>query len=165
MKHYIPVPPFTFNKIYDGVKRVDVRLFDKTTQRIRLNDSIVYVDKNSNEEVECLVKGIAMFENFEELTAHIPCHLIGYSNSEEIAVRLNRMYPDKFRLSFFACALFIDRIVDRANERHGKENADYSDRIYDDEERVRMKKASQPSKRMTFDEERLLYGMHNYQRD
>ncbi len=166
MKHHIPVPPFTFNKIYDGVKKVDIRLFDKTTQRIRLGDSILYIDKNSGEDIECQVKGIAMFENFEELIAHIPSQLIGYSNANEIAIRIKRMYPDKYRMSFFATALFIDRVADRANEREGNSIDDYTEeKVYTDEERVRMKQSSRPQPRMTFDEERLLYGMHNYQRD
>lgn len=166
MKHRITVPTFTFNKIFDGSKKVDVRIFDKTTQKIRLNDTILYQDINSDKQAECIVKGIVLFENFEELIEHIPSELIGYDNKTEVIVRLKRVYPDKFRLSFFACGLFIDHIPDKEKEREKSIKYLEDENIDTNDIRVRMKKSEhEQKKQMTFAEERLLYGIHNYQHD
>ncbi len=110
MKHIISVVPFTFNKIADKSKRFDIRLFDKKIQQIRLNDTIEYVNIDTHEKIWCVVRGIAMFENFDSLIDVVPPQLIGYDNQEEIRIRINRLYAADEQKEFFACGLFIEEM-------------------------------------------------------
>lgn len=110
MKHILPVAPFTFNKILDKSKKMDIRLFDKKIQQIRLNDTIEYINIENNEKTWSVVKGVAIFENFDSLIDVVPSQLIGYDDKEEIRVRINRMYHQEEQRECFACGLFIEEL-------------------------------------------------------
>lgn len=110
MKHVIKVMPFTYNKIAEGSKKLDVRLFDKQIQQIRLNDIIEYVNVEKDVKILCVVRGIAIFENFDMLIDTIPPQLVGYDDKEEIRVRVNRAYTKEQQKDCFACGLFISEL-------------------------------------------------------
>ncbi len=110
MKHILPVAPFTFNKILDRSKKMDIRLFDKKIQQIRLNDTIEYINIENNEKTWSVVRGVAIFENFDSLIDVVPSQLIGYEDKEEIRVRINRMYRQEEQRECFACGLFIEEL-------------------------------------------------------
>lgn len=110
MKHILPVAPFTFNKILDRSKKMDIRLFDKKIQQIRLNDTIEYINIENNEKTWSVVRGVAIFENFDSLIDVVPPQLIGYEDKEEIRVRINRMYRQEEQRECFACGLFIEEL-------------------------------------------------------
>lgn len=110
MKHILPVAPFTFNKILDRSKKMDIRLFDKKIQQIRLNDTIEYVNIENDEKTWSVVRGVAIFENFDSLIDVVPPQLIGYEDKEEIRVRINRMYRQEEQRECFACGLFIEEL-------------------------------------------------------
>lgn len=110
MKHVLHVPPFSFNKIVDKSKKMDIRLFDKRIQKIRLNDTIEYINIDSNEKTWSVVRGVAIFENFDDLIDVVPPQLIGYDNKEEIRLRISRMYSPEEQKEFFVCGLFIEEM-------------------------------------------------------
>lgn len=110
MKHVLHVPPFSFNKIVDKSKKMDIRLFDKRIQKIRLNDTIEYINIDSNEKTWSVVRGVAIFENFDALIDVVPPQLIGYDNKEEIRLRISRMYSPEEQKEFFVCGLFIEEM-------------------------------------------------------
>lgn len=89
---------------------MDIRLFDKKIQQIRLNDTIEYINIENNEKTWSVVRGVAIFENFDSLIDVVPPQLIGYEDKEEIRVRINRMYRQEEQRECFACGLFIEEL-------------------------------------------------------
>ena len=92
MKHTMCLMRFSFDKIVNGTKRVEVRLFDAEHQKIKLNDVIEFVCHDTGESVLCLVRGILVFERCDDLVALLPSKIFGYDNKEEVRIRLNRRF-------------------------------------------------------------------------
>ena len=92
MKHIMHLMRFSFDKIVNGTKRVDLRLYDEEHKKIKLNDIIEYVREGGDERLVCLVRGIMIFERFDDLIELTPTKMLGYDNKEEIKVRANRVY-------------------------------------------------------------------------
>lgn len=92
MKHTLYLMRFSYDKIVNGTKRVEVRLFDAEHQKIKLNDVIEFVCQETQESVLCLVRGLLVFERCDDLVALLPAKVFGYDNKEEVRIRLDRRY-------------------------------------------------------------------------
>ena len=92
MKHTMFLMRFAFDKIVNGTKRVEIRLFDAEHQKIKLNDVIEFVCQETDERVLCLVRGLLVFERCDDLVTLLPAKVFGYDNKEEVRVRLNRRF-------------------------------------------------------------------------
>ena len=92
MKHTMYLMRFAFDKMVNGTKRVEVRLFDEEHQKIKLNDVIEFVCQETKESVLCLVRGLLVFERCDDLVALLPAQVFGYDNKEEVRIRLNRRF-------------------------------------------------------------------------
>ena len=92
MKHTMYLMRFSFDKIVNGTKRIEVKLFDEEHQKIKLNDVIEFVCQDTNERVLCLVRGLLVFERCDDLVTLLPSKVFGYDNKEEVRVRLNRRF-------------------------------------------------------------------------
>lgn len=107
MKHTIDVHEFSFNKIKSGSRKVAVHLFDEKTQKIEINDVLAMRNISTGEQIECTIKGIALFDNFEDLIDIIGATPLGYDNKKEIMIRLNRMYSKEVQDNYSAVAFFL----------------------------------------------------------
>ena len=83
---------FSYDKIVNGSKRIEMRLFDEEHQKIKLNDVIEFICQENNERLLCLVRGLVVFERFDDLIALFPAKIFGYDNKEEVRVRINRRF-------------------------------------------------------------------------
>lgn len=73
-----------FQKIIEGKKTVELRLYDEKRKRIKLGDIIEFTNiENTNEKITVKVIGLDIYPNFEELYKHIPACDIGYNSDEE----------------------------------------------------------------------------------
>ena len=92
MQYKMDLSEFSFNKIKAG-RRVDMRLFDKKRQSLKIGDMIEYENiNNPHEHIECLVQGMAVFDNFSNMIDCLTPQMLGYDDKEEIILRLNRAY-------------------------------------------------------------------------
>ena len=107
-KRTIRVYPFSYNKIIGGVRKIDIRPYYKSLQSLRVGDTITYVNIETGQETTREIKGIALFPDFETLIRMLPPEMIGYSDREEIRVRIERMYTLEEQKEFGVCALFIE---------------------------------------------------------
>lgn len=111
MKYQMSLSEFSFNKIRAG-RRMDLRLFDKKRQSIKIGDVIEYTNLNNpREHLECQVLGMAIFENFEDLIDSLTPQLLGYDSKKELLIRLNRAYSEEKQKDFNAAAIFIRNVT------------------------------------------------------
>lgn len=108
MKYTIDIHEFSFHKIKNGTRKVAVNLFDDNAQQIKLHDILTMRNISTGEKIACLIKGIALFDNFEDLIDSIGPEPLGYDNKKEIMIRLSRMYPQKEQDKYSAVAFFIE---------------------------------------------------------
>lgn len=111
MQYKMDLSEFSFNKIKAG-RRVDMRLFDKKRQNLKIGDVIEYENiNNPRERMECLVLGTAVFDNFSNMVDCLTPQLLGYDNKEEVILRLNRTYSLEMQKDFNVMAIFIKNIT------------------------------------------------------
>lgn len=115
MQYKMDLSEFSFNKIKAG-RRVDMRLFDKKRQSLKIGDMIEYENiNNPHEHIECLVQGMAVFDNFSNLIDCLTPQMLGYDNKEEIIFRLNRAYSLDLQKNFNVVAIFIKNVASALN--------------------------------------------------
>lgn len=115
MQYKMDLSEFSFNKIKAG-RRVDMRLFDKKRQSLKIGDMIEYENiNNPHEHIECLVQGMAVFDNFSNMIDCLTPQMLGYDNKEEIILRLNRAYSLDLQKNFNVVAIFIKNVAPALN--------------------------------------------------
>lgn len=115
MQYKMDLSEFSFNKIKAG-RRVDMRLFDKKRQSLKIGDMIEYENiNNPHEHIECLVQGMAVFDNFSNLIDCLTPQMLGYDDKEEIILRLNRAYSLDLQKNFNVVAIFIKNVAPALN--------------------------------------------------
>lgn len=115
MQYKIDLSEFSFNKIKAG-RRVDMRLFDKKRQSLKIGDMIEYENiNNPHEHIECLVQGMAVFDNFSNMIDCLTPQMLGYDDKEEIILRLNRAYSLDLQKNFNVVAIFIKNVAPALN--------------------------------------------------
>ena len=115
MQYKMDLIEFSFNKIKAG-RRVDMRLFDKKCQSLKIGDIIEYENiNNPHEHIECLVQGMAVFDNFSNLIDCLTPQMLGYDDKEEIILRLNRAYSLDLQKNFNVVAIFIKNVASALN--------------------------------------------------
>lgn len=111
MQYKMDLSEFSFNKIKAG-RRVDMRLFDKKRQSLKIGDMIEYENiNNPREHIECLVQGMAVFDNFSNMVDCLTLQMLGYDNKEEVILRLNRAYSLDLQKNFNVVAIFIKNVT------------------------------------------------------
>ena len=110
-KHQMELGEFSFNKIKAG-RKLDMRLFDKKRQALKIGDTIEYINYNNPiEHMECKVQGFAVFDNFSTMIDCLTPNLMGYCDKEEILIRLNRAYSTEQQKDFNVIAIFIEDVT------------------------------------------------------
>ncbi len=71
-----------FNNIKNRTKTIEMRLNDEKRQLLKLNDIIIFTNKETNEQVKCQVTNLYYYKSFEELYIHHDKILIGYKEDE-----------------------------------------------------------------------------------
>ncbi len=123
MKHVIPIIPWSYNQILEGKKKIQLAVFDKVAQQVRVNDEIEFENVLTKEKLSCLVNGFAIFENFDIMVDTLPPELFGYNDRKEVKVRINRLFPKEETENNFAVGFFIRPILPQAQrERAPKFN-------------------------------------------
>ena len=108
MKHILKIHAFSFKKIVDGSKTIDIRLFNEKHQLIRPNDIIEFVCDELNERILCLVKAFLVFDTADNMIDVLPPSLFGYPNREEIKVRVRRLFSIDDQLKYNVMGIIID---------------------------------------------------------
>ena len=108
MKYIIEVHEFSFNKIKNGSRKIAMHLFDKNTQKIDIGDILDIHNSSNNENIECLIKGIAIFDNFSDMADALSPQALGYKDKQEVMIRVNRIFPEELLKNLNAVAFFLE---------------------------------------------------------
>lgn len=82
-KHTMKLQPSPFEKIRAGKKNIELRLYDEKRKRISVGDTIQFVNtENEAEVLFATVKGLFLFDSFEELYNTLPLTECGYTEDE-----------------------------------------------------------------------------------
>ena len=71
-----------FEKIKQGTKTIELRLFDEKRQRVMVDDQIIFEHRDTKEELVTMVKAIHRFSSFEELYRQFDKIKMGYDANE-----------------------------------------------------------------------------------
>lgn len=122
MRHVMSLFKFSFDKIVNGTKRIDIRLYEPECQKVRINDVIEYVCADNEEKLYCLVRGILIFERFDDLIELFPAKMFGYDGKEEIKVRVKRAYTFEEQLTKHVVGFIIMPLqLSELEKEHGDE--------------------------------------------
>ncbi len=81
MKHYMHLKESPFQKIWNGEKTIELRLYDEKRRRIKVNDEIEFSNLNdSTQLITVKVVSLHLFENFAELYTGLPLNKCGYTD-------------------------------------------------------------------------------------
>lgn len=91
MIHNMKLNTEPFNNIENGLKRIELRLFDEKRSKINLGDTIIFTDVlDKNRVLKTTVSGLLRYSTFEDLFKDIDFSLTGPCDSLE--EKLNSIY-------------------------------------------------------------------------
>lgn len=67
MNHEMRLNDEQFNDVKKGIKTVELRLYDMKRKAIKKGDTITFISRANGDKLDCLVQGISVYKNFEEL--------------------------------------------------------------------------------------------------
>ncbi|SDA29944.1 ASC-1 homology (ASCH) domain-containing protein [Ruminococcus sp. YE71] len=80
MTHKMNLNPSPFENIRNGTKTIELRLYDEKRRKIKIGDTIIFTNNNSNDEtLEVKVVGLHIFDSFEALYDKLPLLKCGYN--------------------------------------------------------------------------------------
>lgn len=84
-----------FNKIKNGTKTIEMRLFDGKRKFLTVGDTIEFINKaNENETMEVEVLGVHIYPTFKELYQNFPKQELGYDDDEVASHKdMEEYYP------------------------------------------------------------------------
>ena len=80
MTHNMKLNAEPFERIKNGSKTIELRLYDEKRHKIKVGDAICF--KSKTDKLTAIVKSLHIFNNFEELYAALPLEKCGYSADE-----------------------------------------------------------------------------------
>ena len=82
-----------FEKIADGKKTIESRLYDEKRRHIAINDQINFVSKDEpTKEISTRVLALYRYKNFSELFSAFPPEYFGGSSKDELIAEIREFY-------------------------------------------------------------------------
>lgn len=83
MIHKMKLKQEPFNKIRNGIKTIELRLYDEKRQQVNIGDFIEFsLIDNSEEKIQTRVTALHRFDSFQELYENLPKEKLGYKADE-----------------------------------------------------------------------------------
>jgi len=82
MEHKMRLYNGPFEKMINGTKKVELRLYDEKRKLINVGDIIEFENRLTQEKINVKVVGVHIFNNFEELYQNYDKISIGYDEDE-----------------------------------------------------------------------------------
>ena len=93
MVHIMKLQASSFDKIKEGKKTIEVRLYDEKRREIKVGDIIEF--KKEPEQVETVkaeVIALLNYETFEDLAHDFPASSLGYSDTQDFLESIYTIY-------------------------------------------------------------------------
>jgi ASC-1-like (ASCH) protein len=83
-----------FNKVKNGTKTIEMRLYDEKRKKVKPGDEIIFTNRASGDTVKVEVTDICTYNNFEELYKHHGKKSLGYDSGDIASpADMNVYYP------------------------------------------------------------------------
>lgn len=82
MQHFMKLQNEPFINIKNGLKTIEMRLYDEKRKQIKVGDTIEFTNIVSLEKLKVKVIALHKFKNFEELYSHFNKTQLGYKQTE-----------------------------------------------------------------------------------
>lgn len=84
MLHSMKLQEGPFKRMCDGVKTLELRLYDEKRQLIKLGDEIEFLKlPDLDESIKMQVMGLLNYKTFADLVQDLPAAYLGYSESDK----------------------------------------------------------------------------------
>jgi ASC-1-like (ASCH) protein len=93
VQHIMKLQPYPFDKIKEGEKIIEVRLYDEKRREIKLGDIIEF--KKEPEQAETTrveVVGLLNYRTFNDLSTDFPATFFGHPNTEDLLKSIFSFY-------------------------------------------------------------------------
>ena len=85
MKHTMKLQNEPFEKIKNGKKRIELRLYDEKRKKIKAGDTVEFINAiHPEQKLTTAVTDIFIFESFEELYNTLPLTECGYDENSAL---------------------------------------------------------------------------------
>ena len=82
MTYELNLYPEPFELIKNGLKDVEMRLYDERRKPIKIGDHIEFTNNQTGEKLSCEVVNLLKFSTFVELYKHYPKERLGYKTNQ-----------------------------------------------------------------------------------
>lgn len=100
MQHQMQVSSVPFEKIRNGRKVIESRLYDAKRQAINLDDEILFSQQDSDIRIATKVIGILRYSYFYQLFADHDPKLFGGENEDELLKEIKQFYSDEDEVKY-----------------------------------------------------------------
>ncbi len=102
-----------FEKIKNGSKTIELRLYDEKRQKISTNDIIVFTNTSTKERIKTRVVRLHIYESFKELYEKLPLEKCGYTKDNIRSDSYKDMleyYPKEMQSEYKVVGIELERI-------------------------------------------------------
>lgn len=93
MKHTMKLQPSSFEKIKDGGKIIEVRLYDEKRQEIKIGDIIEFKkEPEQTETIKTEVIGLLNYKTFKDLANDFPASFFGHHDADNLIKSIFTFY-------------------------------------------------------------------------
>lgn len=112
MLHEMKLNEKPFNNIDQGIKKIELRLFDEKRSKINLNDYIVFKNTaNLSQILKVKVIGLLRYNTFEDLFKDVDYNICGPANSlSEKLINIHKIYSEEEVKKYGILAIHIEKV-------------------------------------------------------
>lgn len=95
-EHIMKLTPSPMEKIREGIKTIELRLYDEKRKNISIGDIIIFINsEDSNDTLSVIVKNTFVYRSFSELYDNLPLLKCGYT-----AENIDTASPDDMEMYY-----------------------------------------------------------------
>src|SRR5574344_1292515 len=83
MTHEMHLQDEPFTKIKKGTKTVELRLFDMKRKVLKVGDTIIFTNRDTNETIDVIITALKKYPDFNELYQNYDKVALGYNAKDE----------------------------------------------------------------------------------
>lgn len=102
-----------FDKIKNGTKIIESRLYDEKRQLIKVGDAITFIctDGEKPESVTVTVQALFLYPSFTAIMSELPAGWFGHSKSQDAIDEINQFYSTDDQKKFGVVGIRISKII------------------------------------------------------
>lgn len=113
VKHYMKLQNKPYQMINEGIKKIEMRLYDEKRQLVKIGDLIEFSNCYTNETMTVKVIGLHRFKNFKELYSSFSKDVLGYLTNEQAdSLDMEKYYNLEEIKKYGVIGIEIEKILD-----------------------------------------------------